>query len=121
MKKMTVLCLAAVMAVAAFTLLGNVTNAESEQAANGDYQRAVGIAKAALSDCLAEARKAGNTVSDSGFPGANEGDWSIVFCGTQTPTQSPAQFIGGVAIEGWDVVEANCEFPSPTSNPCPTF
>lgn len=91
------------------------------QAANGEYQRAVGIATGALSDCVAAARKAGNTVLDSGAPGENDSDWFIAFCGRQSPNQSPAQFIGGVMIRNWEVVETNCEFPSPTSNPCPTF
>ena len=119
MKKISVLILMAVISMAVFAVL--TTNADSDESINGDYQRAVGIATAALSDCITAARRAGNTVSDSGVPGANEGDWTIAFCGRQTPTQSPAQFIGGARIENWQLVEVNCEFPAPTSNPCPVF
>ena len=119
MKKISVLISVAVVSLAVLAVRD--TAADSSQSVNGDYQRAVGIATAALSDCITAARQAGNTILDSGVPGANEGDWSIAFCGRQTPTQSPAQHIGGVRIENWEVVEVNCEFPSPTSNPCPVF
>ena len=112
LSKIGVLLAVAVMAVAVMAVSANVT---------GDYQRAVGLATGALSGCLSDARAAGNTILDSGFAGSNEGDWNIVFCGRQSPTQSPAQFIGSATIENWQVVRTRCEFPAPTSNPCPVF
>ena len=117
-EKTSVLIVVVAVSIAVLAIAATVTTAQS---ANGDYQRAVGIATSALSGCISDARQAGNTILDSGAPGANEGDWSIAFCGRQSASQSPAQYIGGARIENWQVVEAVCEFPAPTSNPCPTF
>ena len=121
MKKNRVWAATAVLFLAGFVTVAGFVDARSDEPARGGYERAVGIARAELSACIAEARQAGNEVLDSGFAGANEGDWTIAFCGRQTPTQSPAQFIGQATLESWNVVESRCEFPSPTSNPCPNF
>ena len=121
MKKIRVGAAIVVVLVAGFVMVAGFSDARSDESGRGDYQRAVGIARAELSACIAEARQAGNEVLDSGFAGANDGDWTIAFCGRLTPTQSPAQFIGDVRLEGWSVAESNCEFPAPTSNPCPSF
>lgn len=121
MKKFRTGAAVAATLVVGIVMIAGISDVRSGDSARGDYERAVGIARAELSACLADARQAGNEILDSGFPGEGEGDWTIAFCGRQTPTQSPAQFIGGVRLDAWDVAESNCEFPAPTLNPCPNF
>ena len=83
-----------------------------------DAQRAEGIASGALADCISDARAAGNDILVTSFPGNGEGNWAVRFCSQRRDINSPAQRVGTVILENWQVVETTCEFPAPTSNPC---
>ena len=109
MKKLTL-----ILGIAVVAALATVT----AQSAGDGAERAEGLARNALADCISDARAAGNDISISSFAGAGEGDWFVRFCSNRRDISHTAQRVGDVVIEGWEVVSATCEFPAPTNNPC---
>lgn len=95
-----------------------VATSGTVRSTGGDAERAEGIARSALSDCISTARAAGNDIGVSSFAGSETGDWNVVFCSSRRDIQHTPQRVGNVVLDNWVVVETRCEFPAPTNNPC---
>lgn len=80
-------------------------------------ERAEGIARGALSDCISTSRAGGAEILVTSFPSNGEGNWAVRFCSTRRDIAYPAQKVGYVIIENWEVVETACQI-APTDNPC---
>jgi len=108
----------ALFVLSAFAMLFSI-NVDAQSYQSEGFKRAEGLAKAALSDCIAEARAAGNDILISVFKVEGEDSYTVQFCASRRDISFTPQNVGSVTIVDCQVVSTNCQFPAPTDNPCP--